>query len=178
MDRKWLVFIIIGNVVLIAALCLLPQGIKTFLFEPFAIPSGAMIPTIEPGDRVLANKLAIRRGEALEHGDIVVFDDPTGEYPQLISRIIGLEGDVIDLQEGSVLRNGEVLDEPYTCGSPTHPLGVQSFPLVVPEGSMLVMGDNRTNSADGRVYGALPIETVRGIVSWRYWPPDRSGTVE
>jgi len=156
---------------------ILAQGIKTFLVEPYLIPSGSMIPTIELRDRVLANKLSFWLGAQPHYGDIVIIDDPTGEYPQLIKRVIGLGGDTLDLIDGKVYRNDVPLDEPYTYGKETYPIGRVQFPLEVPKGSIFVMGDNRTNSADGRVFGTTPLDSVNGRGFWTYWPLDRFGAL-
>lgn len=169
---------VLEMVVLVALAFIIAQGIKTFLVEPFLVPSGSMIPTIELRDRVLANKLSFWLGAKPQRGDIVVLDDPTGEYPQLIKRVVAVGGDTIDLVDGKVYLNGELLDEPYTYGKPTMPLGGIEFPHTVDVDSILVMGDNRTNSADGRVFGDTPIKNVNGRGFWTYWPLDRFGPLE
>jgi signal peptidase I len=68
------------------------------------------------------------------------------------------------------------LEEPYTYGKPSEPQ-VQTYPYAVPEGSVWVMGDNRTDSLDSRSFGAVPLDSVRGKAVWRYWPLNRLGTL-
>ena len=169
---------LVETVVLVLLAFVIAQGIKTFLVEPFLVPSGSMLPTIELRDRVLANKLSFWLGATPRRGDIVVLDDPTGEYPQLIKRVVAIGGDEIDLQDGRVFLNGQMLDEPYTYGKPTEPLGGVAFPFQVPDGAVFVMGDNRTHSADGRVFGPTKVENVNGRGFWTYWPLDRFGPLK
>ena len=152
------------------------QGIKTFLVQPYLVPSGSMLPTIQLRDRVLANKLVFKVGGTPKYKDIVVFDDPTGEYPTLIKRVIAVGGQTVDLKDGDVYIDGKKLDEPYTYGKPSYPQ-VLSFPLRIKEGYVWVMGDNRTNSADSRTFGPVPLSSVHGRAFWTYWPPNRFGAL-
>jgi signal peptidase I len=167
---RWLV----ETALLVALAFALAQGIKTFIVQPFVIPTGSMIPTIEIGDRVLADKLVFRFVREPERGDIVVFDDPSGQHPQLIKRVIATEGETVDVQDGKVLVDGEVLDEPYTYGKQTDP-GSVSLPVTIGDGEVWLMGDNRPESGDSRFFGARPVSTVRGRAFWTYWPPSRFG---
>lgn len=167
---RWL----IETVVLVALAFALAQGVKTFLVQPFVIPSGSMIPTIEIGDRVLAEKLTYRFSHPPERGDIVVFDDPDPTKPQLIKRVIAVEGQTVDVHDDGVYVDGKRLDEPYTYGKPSIP-GTVALPVTVPDGELWLMGDNRTNSGDSRFFGTRPVDSVRGRAVWTYWPPGRFG---
>jgi signal peptidase I len=168
---RWL-----GELVLMVALAfILASGIRTFVIQPYVIPSGSMIPTIEIQDRVLANKFIYRFREP-EVGDIVVLDDPTGTVPTLIKRVVATGGQTVDLKDGSVVVDGVVLDEPYTYGQPSERMSLE-MPYTVPVGSVWLMGDNRTNSADSRVFGAVPLTQIRGEAFIRFWPIDRIGTL-
>lgn len=170
---RWL----LETVLLVALAFALAQGIKAFLVQPFVIPTGSMIPTIEIGDRVLADKLAFRFFRDPEYGDIVVFDDPNGRLPQLIKRVIATEGQTVDVQEGKVLVDGEPLDEPYTHGKPTEPGSVE-LPITIGKGEVWLMGDNRPESGDSRFFGPQPIAKVRGRAFWTYWPMSRFGKLD
>jgi signal peptidase I len=169
---RWL----IETALLVLLAFALAQGIKTFLVQPFVIPTGSMIPTIEIQDRVLADKLVFRFREPRK-GDIVVFDDPNGQHPQLIKRVIATEGQEVDIRDGKVWIDGKALDEPYTYGKPTE-LGSVPMPVVVPEGEIWLMGDNRPESGDSRFFGSRPVSTVRGRAFWTYWPPGRFGKLQ
>jgi signal peptidase I len=164
---RWL----LETVVLVALAFALAFGIRTFLVEPFIVPTGSMIPTIQIGNRVLAEKVTYRFLRQPRYGDIVVFPDPKGEHPHLIKRVIATAGQTVDLRNGHVLVNGEELVEPYTHGLPSTPLSNEfKFPLTVPAGDLWVMGDNRTNSGDSRVFGPIPVIEVQGHAVWTYWP--------
>ena len=171
---RWL----IETLLLVLAAFLLAQGIKTFLIQPFVIPTGSMISTIEIGDRVLAEKISYRFLRDPESGDIVVFDDPTGQKPQLIKRVIATAGQTVDIQEGAVFVDGAKLDEPYLDpGIQTEPGSVQ-LPITIPDGMVWLMGDNRPNSGDSRFIGPQPISEIQGRAIWTYWPLSRFGDLE
>lgn len=166
---RWL-----GELVLMVVLAfLLASGIRAWVIQPYVIPSSSMEPTIEISDRVLANKFIYRFKEPAV-GDIVVLDDPTGTVQTLIKRVVATGGQTIDLQDGRVIVDGVAIDEPYTQGQPTQPMAV-TMPYTVPDDAVWLMGDNRTNSADSRVFGAVPLKDVRGKAICTFWPPDRMG---
>lgn len=164
---------VLETAVMIALAFLLAQGIKTFVVQPFVIPTGSMEPTILIGDRILAEKISYRFKEP-QAGDIVVFDDPTGRHPQLIKRIIAVGGQQVDIRDGAVFVDGELLDEPYLEGVSTE-AGTEKMPLTVPEGMVWLMGDNRPNSGDSRFLGPQPVATVRGRAFAIYWPIQHIG---
>jgi signal peptidase I len=158
-------------VVIIGAALAVALVVKTFLFQAFYIPSESMQPTLNPGDRVLVNKLSYRL-HPIHRGDIVVFLRPPGEsgdptIKDLIKRVIGLPGDTIEALNGKVLINGQPVNEPYlTPGTPTTQLDKH----VIAAGQYFVMGDNRTNSKDSRFIGAIPGSLIVGRAFVRVWP--------
>lgn len=157
-------------------------GLRTFVVGTFEIPSSSMEDTIQVGDRVFSEKISYY-GHDPQPGDIVTFDDPLDPGTTLIKRVIATAGQTVDLQDGAVYVDGEALDEPYTEGKPSEPLmtapGVSvEYPYTVPEGCLWVMGDNRTNSADSRYFGAIPVSSVSGHANAIYWPLDRIGALE
>lgn len=147
--------------------------VKTFLIQAFFIPSLSMYSTLDEGDRVLVNKLSYKMHD-VHRGDVVVFERPPGqpasEIKDLIKRVIGLPGDEIEARDGVVYVNGKKLDEPYLDkGVITDNLPDQK----VPAGHIWVMGDNRTDSADSRVFGSIDEDTIVGRAFVRVWPlPD------
>ena len=169
--------LLIGGALVIAFL------IKTFLFQAFYIPSESMTPTLEVGDRVLVNKLSYRLHD-VNRGDIVVFeapDDPnTDGVKDLVKRVIGLPGEKVEFRDGQVFVDGKLLDEPYLSdGEVTRP--TQNFAgkceppasddaCVLPAGTYLVLGDNRDQSKDGRVFGPIEEDDIVGRVFVRIWP--------
>ncbi len=168
--------------------------IKTFLIQPFWIPSESMVPTIQVNDRVMVNKLAYRFGEP-ERGDVVVFTDPaepevdesipeaiirsvleavgvrTRGRDDLIKRVIGLPGETVEIKEGQVWIDGEPLDEPYI----DHPFMPDDGPYELGPDEIFVMGDNREFSFDSRRFGPIPLAHVIGKAFVIIWPPDRFG---
>jgi len=172
---RWL----LETALLVALAFVLAQGIKAYIVQPFVIPSGSMLPTIQLGDRVIAEKLTYRFSHPPAQGDIVVFDNPLKNPPILIKRVIALEGQTIDLRDGVVYVDGQPVDEPYTHGTRTEPLGAPiTYPFVVPAGYLWLMGDNRPNSGDSREMGPVPSSAIKGRAMWTYWPPRAFGPLE
>lgn len=165
-------------VVMVAVAFGLAFLIRTFIVMPYVIPTGSMIPTIEIGDRVLAEKITYRFREP-EVGEIVVFPDPTGQNPTLIKRIIAKGGQVIDIRDGVLYVDGVAVDEPYVHGKETvaYPGSESNYPYTVPEGAVWLMGDNRPNSGDSRIFGPQPIDAIGGRGFFTYWPPERMGSL-
>jgi len=167
----------LSHTIFVYAICLLIAVVLSalvhyFLIQPYRVPSGSMLPTIQLNDMVLANKLVYKVGVMPKYKDIVVFKDPEGDYPQLIKRVIATGGQTVDLIDGAVYVNGVKLDEPYAHGKPSNPLPYSKvqYPCLVPAGDIWVMGDNRTNSADSRAFGPVSLDTVYGRAWWTYWP--------
>jgi signal peptidase I len=167
--------------------------IKTFLFQAFYIPSSSMEDTLQINDRVLVSKISYAIGD-VDHGDVIVFDDPRGGFEQpeegaldsvmrnllesiglaapqseFIKRVIGLPGDRVEAKDGVLLVNGVSQVEPYRK-QPERPIA-DFGPILVPQGELFVMGDNRFASQDSRFFGTIPIDTVVGHAFVIIWPP-------
>ncbi len=118
-----------------------------------------------------------------ERGDIVVLNPPADKVSTdkpYIKRVIGIPGDTIEIHDQGVYINGTRLDEPYIDGRPTNcdlDQGEVCGPLEVPADSVFVMGDNRTNSSDSRVFGLVPIDNIIGKAWVTYWPVNDIGVV-
>ncbi len=144
-------------------------------FKPTIIKETSMEPTLHENDYVILNKQAYRFGE-LERGDIIVFkSDLTtmeGEKKLLIKRVIGLPGDLITINEGSLYINDEEIKESYIKDGYTTGW-IEN--LTVPEGQIFVMGDNREVSLDSRSseVGCVKIEDIVGKASFRLYPFDQ-----
>jgi signal peptidase I len=159
-------------VILLVSFALVFGFVRPFVMEAFWIPSGSMIPTLEIGDRVLVNKFIYRFTEP-KRGDIIVFESVDNPDEDLIKRVVGLPGDTVAVRRGHLLLNGERQREPYV----NKKLPDRSFyaKTKVPKGHVFVMGDNRGNSADSRVFGPLPKKNIEGEAFLRFWPPHRIG---
>jgi signal peptidase I len=161
-------------VILAVAFVLVFGFVRPFVLEAFRIPSESMVPTLLVGDRVFVNKFIYRLTEP-ERGDVVVFESVNGGEEDLIKRIVALAGDEVEVRNGTLLVNGEAREEPYL--NRNLPFNDSYGPSEVPEGHVFVMGDNRANSADSRVFGPLPIENIEGEAFVRFWPPLRIGSL-
>jgi signal peptidase I len=160
--------------VLVFAALLLAFGVRATVAQAFRIPSASMVPQLDVGDRVVVSRLALQMHEP-RRGDIVVFPCPPiscgTKHEDYIKRVIGIPGDVVEGKAGSVWINGHRLVEPYLpTGTSTSAFG----PVLVAHGSLWVMGDNRDESADSRVFGPIPRRSVIGRATARVWPPWRT----
>lgn len=154
---------------------ILSFGIRVAIVEAYHIPTGSMIPTIAEHDRIMGNKFIYRFTDP-KPGDIVVFTTPKTAHtdaPRLVKRLIGVEGDWIEVKSGIVYRNGNPLIESYIRQTPDYTL-----PLFrVPEGHIFVLGDNRRNSYDSHAWGFLPKKNIIAKAMFRFWPLTRIGIV-
>ena len=169
--------------------------IRTFAIQAFKIPTGSMEENLLIGDHLLVNKLVYSPSfgpledtlfgkRAIARGHVVVFKYPDEPERDFIKRVIGLPGETVEIKNKQVYIDGEPLDEPYVQflypplrpDNPEYGLRVEALrdswgPKVVPEGQLLVLGDNRDNSRDSRFWGFLPRDQVKGralIVYWSY----------
>jgi signal peptidase I len=150
--------------------------IQAFLVQAFYIPSSSMEPTLEVGDRVLVNKLSYDLHD-VNRGDLVVFERPDGtegDIKDLIKRVIGLPGETVEIRDGTVVIDGRVLDEPYLA---EEEILAEFAPVEVPEDHVFVMGDNRDDSRDSRIFGPIPADSIVGRAFVRVWPPTSVGTL-
>jgi len=142
-----------------------------FLIDSFfprvRVENISMKPTLQPGELLLVNKLAYQFGEP-DHGDVVVFHYPLNESEDYIKRVIGVPGDEVLIQNGTVTVNGTVLDEPYIAASPSYRGAWQ-----VPEDQIFVLGDNRNQSSDSHTWGFVPYKDLVGKALVVYWPLDQ-----
>jgi signal peptidase I len=167
--------------------------VKAFVAQPFYIPSASMEPQLHIGDRIVVSKLAYELHDP-RRGDIVVFDAPPSEVvptkksrnplvraarglaeaigvlqqrTEFIKRVIALPGETVQGKNGHVYVNGHLLYEPYL---PVTSATVDFAPIVVPQHELWVMGDNRGDSKDSRVFGPIKESSVVGRTIWRVWP--------
>jgi signal peptidase I len=180
--------VLIEWVILIVVALAIALVIKTFLVQAFYIPSSSMEPTLNIGDRVLVNKLSYDLHD-VNRGDIVVFEAPPGagggDIKDLVKRVIGLPGETVEAEDGVVLVNRRPLSEPYLPSGTTtqfsevppgcDPPADGQPGCVVPRDHVLVFGDNRGNSKDGREFGPIDTSTIVGRVFVRIWPIDDIG---
>jgi len=152
----------------IAVAVVLALVIRFFLFEVFVVEGRSMYPTLEEHERLVVNKLVYRFDEP-NPGDIVVFE--FGPRRDFIKRVIGVGGDTIEIRNGLVYRNQELLLEPYLLNSMEQQL--YYGPVQVPPGHLFLMGDYRGNSMDSRDprVGFVSLERIKGRAFLIFWPP-------
>jgi signal peptidase I len=184
-------------VVIVAAAIGLALLIQAFVVKPYQIPSGSMEPTLDPGQRVLVNRVGYHLGDP-RIGDIVVFHPPVGAGAErcgvrqqpgqacpaptpkrsdtnFIKRIVAGPGDRLKIRNGHPVVDGVEAEEDFTrpcrggngCNLPD--------PITVPDGMYFMMGDNRGASDDSRFWGPVPRDWIIGEAFFTYWPPDRIG---
>ena len=128
------------------------------------------------GDMVFAEKIS-HNFASPKRGDIITFEDPNTANRILIKRVIAVGGQTVDIKNNKVYVDDAELDEPYTNGLPSKKLNntTITYPYTVPEGSVWVMGDNRTNSSDSRAFGAISEQNIIGRALAVYWPMEDAG---
>ena len=159
--------------------------VMTFVVQAFQIPTGSMIPKLLVGDFLLVNKMAYVRPsfplegallpqKQIKRKDIVVFKWPKDLTKDFVKRVIGLEGDKVEIRAKQLYVNDQPIDEPYKIHKDdkayskddvyNYDLAIRDNygPVVVPEGHLFVMGDNRDDSADSLTWGFVPLDNIKG----------------
>lgn len=183
--------------------------VRTFLIQAFYVPSASMEDTLQENDRIIVSKISTKL-TGIDRGNVIVFHDPGGwlgeGFPNpydtpvgrvlqaigivpsnsgndLVKRVIGVANDKIECcdVQGRITVNGVGIDESYTKDGVTS--DQVTFSVLVPEGNVFVMGDNRGNSEDSRFHldknnGMVPVEEIIGRVAMRIWPVGRIGGIE
>jgi signal peptidase I len=157
--------------------------IVVFVAQPVKVEGTSMQPRLENDERIFVNKFKYSF-EEIERGEIVVFWYPEDPTKSFIKRVIGLPGELIDMDAlGRITINGHFIEEPYLA--PERNQGARAkwnqvrndFKYVKPH-YYFVMGDNRDASNDSRSWGLVPEKYIYGKAMFRYWPPPRIGTLE
>ncbi len=146
-----------------------------FIAQSFLVQGSSMEPTLHDGERLLVDKLTYRFREP-RRGEIVVFGYPQDPRRKFIKRVIGLPGDTVEIRNRTLYVNGEPIEEAYIRGPMYQPYGQ----IVVPEGTVWVLGDNRNNSEDSRFpdVGPVPKRNIVGRALLRYWPVTQIGIIQ
>lgn len=167
--------------IIIAAL-FIAVVIRSFIIQPYIIPSESMLHTLQIGDRLFVTKFSygihlpfvekeiVSTGDP-EVGDIIVFPFPNDKSQDYIKRVVGVPGDVIELRNKQLYRNGVLVHEPYVIhrdpGVSPHRDNME--PRTVPPGKVFVMGDNRDYSLDSRFWGFVDKDTIHGKALIIFW---------
>jgi signal peptidase I len=149
--------------------------IRTYVVQEYSIPSGSMMPTLDIGNRILVDKLSVDFG-TINVGDMVVFKAPPAvasachdNIADLVKRVIGVPGDVLNTVGNTIYINGKKLHQNW---SHFPALGVDGaiHNFKVPAGQYFMMGDNHANSCDSRTWGTVPRSDIIGKVFLKIWP--------
>ena len=151
-----------------------------FSIQPYRVEGSSMVPGLGEGEYLLVNKmlywdLPLISGDdgyliqPPRFGDVVIFKFPLDPGRNFVKRVIGVPGDIVEIDKGIVFLNGEELDEPYV----TRPDHGNTKSQVVPPDSFFVLGDNRRASDDSRSWGVVPRDNIIGRAWVSYWPPEQ-----
>ncbi len=149
----------------------------TYVFQFSRVDGDSMLPSLHDSEMTIVNRLIYRLHKP-ERGDIIVFRPPVADeeeaHRDYIKRVIAKPGETVSIVDGWVMVGSLKLNEPYELERPDY-----AFPrTLVPKGSLFVMGDNRRNSSDSRVFGCVPYELIRGKASFIFWPISRWGFIQ
>ncbi|MEW1611146.1 MULTISPECIES: signal peptidase I [unclassified Streptomyces] len=152
------------------------------VYKPYAVPTDSMSPTVNAGDRVLAERI---QGADVRRGDVVVFTDRVWGDTPMVKRVVGVGGDTVACCDkgGRLTVDGTPVEEPYINRGPAAPgtpapASPQKFSAEVPEGQIFLLGDERSTSLDSRVHledagqGSVPLSAVQARVDAVAWPLD------
>jgi signal peptidase I len=151
--------------IIVAILCIVVLTVGLESREVFNI---SMLPSIEPGDYIMVNRLSYLIGKP-KRGDVVIIKAPLDNERDVIKRVIALPGDSVEVSAHTVYVNGTTLVEPYIMEPVEYELPGQK----IPEGNYFVLGDNRNNSNDSHKGWLVPEPDVTGKALFVCWPGDR-----
>jgi len=169
---------LLRDIILIIAVFVL---LGVFVAQPVVVEGTSMLPQLHDGERLLVNKLVYYKFKSvswghIERGDVVVFWYPKEPDKSYVKRVIGLPGEIVELRSGKVYIDGTQLNEPYL--DTEHNQHLPNYTAKkVDEHYFFVMGDNRDNSSDSRIWGFVPEKYIYGKAFFRYWKPSAVGFI-
>jgi signal peptidase I len=148
-----------------------------FIYQPVKVEGTSMMPSLTDQERIFINKFTYRFGIGnIERRDMVVFWFPLDRTKSYIKRIIGLPGDRIEIDQGTVIVDGQRLQEEYV---PEEYRDHNSYPeIIVPPNKYYVLGDHRSSSNDSRAWGLVDRSFIYGKAVFVYWPIEKMGRVK
>lgn len=169
-EKIWKVFVDYIKVIIIALI--ISFAIKTFVVTTTVVDGRSMNPTVNDKDRLVVNKIFFMK-KNITRGDIIDFYVPEAKKYYL-KRVIGVEGDIVEIKDNRLYLNGKMQNEPYVSTNVTSPHN-QTTKWQVPKGYIFVLGDNRSNSRDGRDLGVVSRENIVGKIIFRFYPFNNFG---
>ena len=168
---------ILETVVFVGSLLIV---VYMFIAQPNQVKGASMEPSFYDGDYIITSKVTYKF-RMPQRGDVIVLKSPKNPDIDYIKRIIGLPGDKILVQDANVYINGQIITENY-ISAPTNLWETgflkEGVVFTIPENYVFVMGDNRPRSSDSREFGPIPIESIIGVVKYRYYPPKKTGWIK
>jgi signal peptidase I len=155
--------------VLIAMLIIL------FLYRPVRVDGTSMMPSLFDQERLFINQFSYKFGGDIHRGDTVVFWFPGDTTKSYIKRVIGIPGDVVAIDDGTVILNGRRLKETYV--PPAYRDEISVLPQRIPPDKYFVLGDHRSSSNDSRMWGFVPRSYIYGKAVFVFWPLEHLGTI-
>lgn len=160
---------LISYIIIVASIIL----IRTYVITPVIVSGDSMNPTLENAEILLLNKLE----HSYKRFDIVIIDFDNGIMKEkLIKRVIGLPGEKIEYKSGKLYVNDKYVKDEFE--SITYDFSTVNLGDKIPEGKYLVLGDNRTNSSDSRMFGLIDEKDIEGKINGRIYPFDKLGKIE
>lgn len=147
--------------------------IINFISRVSLVQGSSMEPKLHTGERIAVN-LFIYHFEKPSRGDILIFKCPADTSKDYIKRVIAVPGDKVEIKSGTVYLNNQAIAEPYITEKDTDNYG----PVAVPPGNYFVLGDNRRNSEDSRVWGFVDSSLIKGKAFFVFWPPKEFGPIK
>ena len=158
---------------IVVAAFIIAMLVQAFLFKPFTVHQVSMQNTLIEGDRILINRVVYHFRDP-KPGDVIVFRSPVTKGEDLVKRVVAVGGDSVAVHDGSLYVNGVKKDEPYLK---EQNFGGTFLETTIPAGKFFVMGDNRNNSGDSRLFGPITKDSIFGEAFVIYWPPGHWGGV-
>lgn len=140
--------------------------IRNYVIELYVVPNNSMFPTYQVNESIIVEKYFYKKFNLVSHGDVIVFEDSDNDNSSEtnIGRVLALPGDTIEIRNGNTYLNKQLLFEPYIQDRPK--INLES--IVVPEGSVLVLGDNREETLGITQLGTIPVDYILGKVLFSY----------
>ncbi len=158
--------LVLEVVVIVVAAFAIAMLVQAFLLKPFTIHQISMRTTLEEGDRILLSRLTYHFRDP-QSGDVIVFQSPVNQEEDLVKRVVAVAGDTVEIKDGRLYVNGVTQEEPYVLESPFEGPDLET---TIPSGQVFVMGDNRNNSGDSRLFGPIDVDSIIGKAFVVYWP--------
>ncbi|MCB0878320.1 MAG: signal peptidase I [Thermoleophilia bacterium] len=178
---------LLGVLVVVAVVNVAVFAVERWYVLPLHVPSASMEPALREGERILVKRTHASPADLarqLDRGDVLVFRAPEAGEPLTVKRVIGLPGETIQAKDGVIAIDDEKILVEQWLPESERDIGTPAadsvdIPLTrLGDDEVYLLGDNRDNSIDSRVYGPVSLDDVVGTVLVRYWPPSRYGKVD